>query len=72
MVSLFFYYHCVLPVYFKERSVTINAERYVNALQVSGSSQIMSLVQDLHSRMNWEILQRPTYSPDLSPSDLDH
>ena len=35
-------------------------------------SHIAAPVVNLLHRWNWEILEHPPYSPDMSPCDLDH
>ena len=43
----------------------------VSSLYVLATLSHIAVVNLLH-RWNWEILEHPPYSPDMSPCDLDH
>ncbi|KAJ4444345.1 hypothetical protein ANN_06137 [Periplaneta americana] len=65
----YFLEHCSRPAVRHKRPNLLNSHPIV--LHGGTRSHIAALVVNLLRRWNWEILEHPPYSPDMSPRDFD-
>ena len=65
----YFVEHHLRPAVRCKRPNLLNSDPFV--LNDGARSHLASHVVNLLRRWNWEILEHPPYSPDMSPSDFD-